>query len=205
MPSMGKSAAPDPSVFIIESLSFEDERQERREGHLLYEMLNLVGKSPEYRYIRTKRELVAMLGQFHDIGKRYLHISCHGNEEGLGLTLEGLSFAEFGDIARPHLRDRRLFLSACSVARQELAQSIMSRAGCYSVTAPIHDINFSDAAIMWASYYHLVFKENRNSMNHTRVSGALQKASDTFATPIKHYRRSKKHPYFTASEFWPDM
>jgi hypothetical protein len=70
---MTQSAARDPSVFIVESLSFDDEQAERREGHLLYEMLHLIRKPAEYRHIRTKKELAAMLRQFHDSGKRYLH------------------------------------------------------------------------------------------------------------------------------------
>jgi hypothetical protein len=132
---MGESAARDPSVFIVESLSLDDEEVERREGHLLYEMLHLAQKRAEYRYIRTKRELLAMLKQFCDSGKRYLHISCHGNDEGISLTLDDVSFAEFGEMARPYLKDRRLFLSACSIARKELARCIMSRMAAIQLLA----------------------------------------------------------------------
>jgi hypothetical protein len=198
---MSKSEAHDPSVFIVESLSLEDERAERREGHLLYEMLHLAQKPADYRYIRTKQELLAMLEQFHESGKRYLHISCHGNDGGISLTLDDISFAEFGEISRPYLKDRRLFFSACSIARKQLAQNIMSRDGCYSVIGPTNDVYFSDAAIMWAAFYHLVFKANRKSMNRDRVSQALQKVCNTFGTSVRYFSRSDTPPYFSTTTY----
>ena len=80
----------------------------------------------------------------------------------------------------------------------------MSRDGCYSVIGPTNDIYFSDAAIMWASFYHLVFKANRKSMNLESVSQALQKVCNTFGTSVRFYRRSKKKPYFTTTTYSPE-
>jgi hypothetical protein len=200
---MGTTDAHDPSVFIIESLNFDDEDEQRREGHLLYEMLHLAGKPAEYYYLRTKKELAALLKRYAQSGKRYLHISCHGDSRGIGLTLDYLTFQELGDLARPHLRDRRLFLSACDVAREELAAAVMERDGCYSVIGPVDEIGFSDAAIMWASFYHLVFKENSQSMNRDRVARALQKVCDAFGTSVCYFRRTTTAPYFRSTTFRP--
>ncbi len=144
-----------------------------------------------------------MLRQFHESGKRYLHISCHGNETGLSLTLEDVPFAAFGEMARPLLKERRLFLSACSIAKKDLARSVMSRNGCYSVIGPIDDIYFSDAAIMWASFYHLVFKANSKAMNRDRVSRTLQTVCNTFGTSVRYFSRSAKSPYFTVATHRP--
>jgi hypothetical protein len=44
-----------PNVFIIESLKFDDERDDTFEGRLLSEILHLGGKTSEYFYIRTRR------------------------------------------------------------------------------------------------------------------------------------------------------
>lgn len=200
---MSTRTAHDASVFIIESLSVDDEREERREGHLLYEMLHLAQKPAEYRYIRTKRELAEMLQQFHDSGKRYLHISCHGSDVGLALTLDDVSFSEFGRMAQPLLQDRRLFFSACSIARKELASAIMSHKGCYSVIGPADDVAFSDAAIMWASFYHLIFKANRKSMKRDNVAAALQTVCTTFGTSVRYFSRIGTSPYFSTTKFSP--
>lgn len=45
-----------PEVFIVESLTFADERSERFEGRIISQILSLSGKNCEYYYIRTKRE-----------------------------------------------------------------------------------------------------------------------------------------------------
>ena len=53
-----------PSVFIIESVRFKEERLDRREGNILRGILRLSGKDADYRYIRTQKELQAVLKQF---------------------------------------------------------------------------------------------------------------------------------------------
>jgi len=93
-----------PHVFIIESVRFDDEQDDRKEGLLLSQILNLAGKASEYRYIRTRKELEAVLEQFSDSGFRYLHISSHGDDSGFGLTLDYVTNREFADMARPHLK-----------------------------------------------------------------------------------------------------
>jgi hypothetical protein len=67
------------SVFIVESVGFADERAGRLEGDILSQILQLSGRTSEYFYIRTKKELEAVLEEFDVSGMHYLHISCHGN------------------------------------------------------------------------------------------------------------------------------
>jgi len=75
-----------PSVFIIESLSLQDERHDRFEGRILNHILMLARKDVRYAYIRTTKELRAMLKEFDQSRMRYLHISCHGNPTALGFN-----------------------------------------------------------------------------------------------------------------------
>jgi hypothetical protein len=56
-----KSTKTKPEVFIIESLTFEDEENEHFEGRLISKMLALSDKECEYYYIRTKSELTRQL------------------------------------------------------------------------------------------------------------------------------------------------
>ncbi len=146
-----------PGVFIVESLKFSDEDCDRREGLILSDILRLARTPADYRYIRTTKELKAILEQFERSGMRYLHLSCHGNRDCIALTLDTLSFEEFGGMVRPYLRGRRLFVSACSTVNKALALSIMPQSDCWSVIGPRGDIAFDDAVLMWASFsiWHL--------------------------------------------------
>jgi hypothetical protein len=131
-------------VFIIESLTLNDERRQRFEGRIISQILALSGKKCEYYYVRTRRELVAMLKQFSSSNYRYLHLSCHGDDSSMATTFDAISFSEFGPLIKPYLRKRRLFVSACSMTNRSLAESIMPGSGCYSILGPDQDIRFSD-------------------------------------------------------------
>ena len=142
------------AVFIIESVRLEDEKEGRREeGRILESILRLSEFPSQYWYIRTERELKTVLKEFGKSGMRYLHLSCHANDELLGLTLNRVPFTRFGELIRPHIDGRRLFLSACEAANTELAKCVIPRSGCNSVIGPSGAIRFDDAAIFWASFY----------------------------------------------------
>jgi hypothetical protein len=173
----------EPNVFIIESLEFEDEEDERFEGEFLSRILHLAGKEPLYYYIRTAQELEI----FGESRYRYLHISCHGTDTSLFMTLNRLSFSQFGRLVRPHLMQRRLFISACSSVNEKLAREIIPNSGCYSLIGPTIDVEFRDAAIMWASFYHLIFKENYRSMKRKDIYPVLKKVVNTFEVPVNYF------------------
>jgi hypothetical protein len=141
-----------PNVFIIESLRFSDEPRERFEGRILEKVLKLGEKESIYYYIRTRRELEKIAAKFGKSGFRYLHLSCHANTRGMATTLDRISFAELGKIFRPHLANRRVFLSACEMATRPLAEALLDSSGCYSVIGPSTDVAFGDAALLWASF-----------------------------------------------------
>lgn len=115
-----RHAMSQPEIFIIESLDFKDERAERFEGRIISQILALSGKRCEYCYIRTKRELKALLERFEASHYRYLHLSCHGSTDSMFTTLDSIKFSEFGLLVKPYLRKRRLFVSACSAPTRPL-------------------------------------------------------------------------------------
>jgi len=96
------------------------------------------------------------------------------------------------NILNPHLKGRRLFLSACSMVHEDLAKEIIPNSGCNSVVGPNEDILFSDAAILWSSIYHLMFSYDSNSMKHKWLKKQLKSASQLFQVDISYYSRSKK-------------
>ncbi len=180
-----------PDVFIIESLSFDDEAHERYEGKLLSNILKLNGKNPIYFYIRTRRELDEVMDRFEDSKYRYLHISCHGSSNSMETTLDSISFKELGEIIRPCLDYRRLFLSACSMVNEALAKKMLVNSKCHSLIGPYEPVNFSDAAIFWSSFYHLMFNVNDNSMKLKEIQASLKKLTNLFGVPINYYSASK--------------
>ncbi len=184
-----------PEIFIIESLKFEDEHAERFEGRIISQILRLSGKQCEYCYIRTKRELKEMLNQFATSKYRYLHLSCHGAKDTIFTTLDDIPFTDFGLLIKPFLRKRRLFMSACSATNRALAESIMPDSGCYSILGPDQDIYFSDAAVLWASFYHVMFAADSEAMKYKTIQAKAQEVSDMYRvklTLIGHKEDSAK-------------
>ncbi len=192
-----------PSLFILESVGFDDEAAGRLEGDILSQILRLSGKDTEYRYIRTQQELEAVLPHFEASDLRYLHISCHGSEESLFTTLDEIPFAELGPILRPHLSGRRLFVSACEAVNADLAEALMKKQGCFSIVGPAADIGFDEAAVMWAAFYHLMFKENPRAMKASVIESALLKLIETFEVPMTYIRRTGRRPYWRQIELEP--
>lgn len=190
-----KQKTTEPKVFIIESLEFDDEEKGRYEGSILSDILRLSGIQTQYFYIRTSKELNEVLDIFQKSGYRYLHISCHGGENSIWTTLDEITYDELGLSLKNKLEKKRLFLSACSVVNKDMAKKIIPQTKCYSIIGPARDIGFNDAAIMWASFYHLMFKENSTSMIREGLLKNLQKVVDTFGEPLNYFSISKSREF----------
>lgn len=174
-----------PEIFIIESLDFKDERADRFEGRIVSRILALSGKKCEYCYIRTKRELKELLNQFGSSSYRYLHLSCHGDSNTMFTTLDPIPFSEFGPMIKPYLRKRRLFISACSATNRALADNVMPGSGCYSILGPDEDIYFSDAAVLWASFYHVMFAADSTAMKYKTIKAKAQEVANMYRVRLK--------------------
>lgn len=185
-----------PQVFILESLDLEDEAKNRFEGKLLSDILALSGKKCRYFYFRTAREFETLLGEFEQSNYRYLHLSCHGNENGriLHTTLDPIPFAELGPMLSPFMQNRRLFLSACSMANKFLAKQLMPDSGCYSILGPVDEIYFRTAPLLWASLYYFMFTEDKKVMKHSVLRGKAQDVADMFRVNLNYIRREPGQP-----------
>ncbi len=183
-----------PNVFIIESLNFNDEKNDRFEGKILSQILHLGGKKSIYYYIRTKKELEKVLEIFDKSEFRYLHISCHGSETSLSTTLDNLSFSGLAALLKPHLNDKRLFVSACSAVNDDLAKVIIPHSDCISLIGPKNDIGFHDAAIIWASFYHLIFKKDPDAMKRKNILPILKNVANTFDISLNYFSNATS-PY----------
>jgi hypothetical protein len=176
-----------PEVFIIESLRFDDEEEENYEGQIISNILKLNNKQSKYYYIRTKKELRAVLVKFRDSNYRYLHLSCHANKQEMATTLDLIPFDELSTILRPYLRERRLFVSACEMVNINLASLLLPGSGCFSLMGPATKVAFSDAAIIWASLYHLMFNHARDMMKRNFLILYSKALTTLFGVPLNFY------------------
>lgn len=108
-------------VFIVESLDPDDEGNGRFEGSSISHVLRLHGKNPIYRYVRTRARFIEAISELAASNYRYLHISAHADPEGMCTTnQEEVDYDELAAILKPCIRNRRLFLSACSMVMMTL-------------------------------------------------------------------------------------
>ncbi|MDI1336122.1 MAG: hypothetical protein PSU94_08075 [Lacunisphaera sp.] len=192
---MSPSSKTVPEVFIVESVDEDDEEANRYDGRRLYETLCLhPGRLPRYYYIRTKQELREMARLFVQSNYRWLHFSCHGNRREFGLRLDPLSFPEFARIFDGRLNDRRLFVSACKVGVEGLADAVFTRnPDCYSIVAPSHGPRFTESAVFWTAFYHLMRKRRRTVMRHEDISEVLDKLAGVFPPRMNYFKFNKKN------------
>ena len=115
----------------------------------------------------------------------------HGNKKSLGTTLDDLPFSELSFILQNCLDNKRLFISACSAVNNSLATEIFGLTDCYSIIGPHKDIDMDDAAIFWASFYHLMFKQNKRSMKRSRLEQTLIDLAKAHKFPVTFYTASK--------------
>lgn len=182
-----------PDIFIIESLDPDDEGNGRFDGSMLANFLRLWGKQPRYRYVRTREEFEKALKHFKRSDYRYLHLSSHGEAEGMQLTSqEEIDFDELAVLLKPVLKNRRLFLSVCSMVHDDFAEEMITKTGCYSVAGPTSEIYFRDAAVFWIAAYHLIFKADKNRMSNKTLKAVLGQVRDMFDLEIAYYSKSKK-------------
>jgi len=181
-----------PFVFIIESLEFKNEIDEEFEGVIISKILKLSKITHKYFYIRTKSEFEHLLNEFVKSNYRYLHISCHGNENLIATTLDRINFKELGNLLRDKLNGKRLFLSSCESTNKNLANEIFPTSGCNSIIGSDKEISIDDAAIFWSSFYKIMFKRNSKAMKREVLESVLPGMKELFKIPIKYYRKDKK-------------
>jgi hypothetical protein len=184
-----------PEVFIIESLRLDDEEEGRQEGEILARILKLAGKrDTKYYYIRTERELDEVIDLFDESEYRYLHISCHAGGRSMSTTFDTINYETLGKKLKDVLEGRRVFVSACEMSNERLATAILTGTGCNSLIGPKKAINFDDSAAFWATFYHLMFKQDGNRMKHREIEFYVRELSRLFGEPINYFRKSSSNP-----------
>jgi len=116
-------------VYIIEFLRSTD----YTDGENLHEILKLSLVPTTYKWVDTKSDLKAALNDFNKSNFRYLHISCHADATGFELNGDDITNAEFEQLTKDLLNDKRIFLSACEAANRDLAKRMVINNTAYSL------------------------------------------------------------------------
>lgn len=169
-------------VYIIESLRSGD----YFDGYTLKEILELSGIRVEYKWVETKEEFINALQNFEKTKLRYLHISCHADYEGLELTNDEITNAEFENLVKGKINNKRIFLSACKGGNKHLA-SIAIKNGAYSLIGSPIDLHFDKAALFWASFFHVISEYDNQKMKKLEITYVLESCVDLFNIPINYY------------------
>ena len=178
---------PKYGVFIIESMDLKNESKGNLDGYALMTILKLCGIPCKYYYIRTKLELEKIIKKFEQSKFGFLHIACHGNEKELVLTLETVPFEELDIMLGMFLTYKRLFLSACKVARLELAKYFIPKYHCFSIIGPPDNIDYDKAAIFWSSYYYLMYANDQKQMFQVDILPTLLNITQTFNLKMNYF------------------
>lgn len=186
-----------PEVFIIESLSVEDEIVGNYEGLRLAQTLRLAGLTPKYYYIHDEKELELVVPLFVQSRYRYLHLSCHGLDGELKLKDGTLSCERFAEIFAGALHLRRLFVSACSMGKRDLVDAIHKTSkGAHSVIAPMVEIYFDHAGVIWSSLYVALLERDKGNVQHETILECMRTLVNLY--PIANHEDGTKMKFMFA-------
>lgn len=180
-------------VFIIESLSLDDEIHNRLDGRILADILELSGVKHQYFYIRTRRELEEIIKEFDQSGLRYLHFSCHADDESLALTYDSLDFAEFGEVVGEYLHGKRLFLASCYAANEKFAKEIIPDYYLYSLIGSPKPLKFAKSALFWSTFYNLMIDKDQKNMRQEELLSTIEDICRLLSIPINYYSFLRKN------------
>lgn len=152
-------------VHIIESPSSNDLLNNIIEGHLLIEGLRIANIMSTYNLAVDKSSFMEAIGErFHDAIKNYgvpfLHLSAHGNKNGLELTDKTfIKWTELKNILLPISNALRgnLFLniSSCSgFSACSMAMNFKKEIPFYGLVGPTGELPLADITIGFVAFYH---------------------------------------------------
>jgi hypothetical protein len=156
-------------IHIIESPSDEDFLEGTTEGRLLTGGLSIAQIPFSYNLAVNKKmfilALTKKLSQAMTTYQRYpiLHLSAHGNDNGLALTKGFFDWDELSLMLTPinTIMEGRLIvsISACSgFAGCRMAMKPSGSSPFFGILGPTEPISLADTAIGFLSFYHLLSK-----------------------------------------------
>ena len=157
-------------VHVIESPSSHDLLSERTEGRVLSESLQIADIPHRYNLAADRATLMValedrLIEKWEQTKKLpILHLSMHGNEEGVALTSgEYIFWHDLREILMPLVRVMRgsllVCMSTCFGSNGcRMAMYTDSEPHFWALVGHTGKAGWADAAIAYSSFYHLLFK-----------------------------------------------
>lgn len=199
-------------IFILESPNPLDMLQDTAEGPGLKELCRLIGHKSEVFPLLSKSDLEKVILFISSIEEKSndkrnkpspdicLHISAHGNEDGLQIGGDDVKWSDLLESIQPILKKsfdysgkRILVLSACLAEKQGLTKYFNKILKTDVKLFPPHyifttvgEIPWANAAVGWAIFYHLLPKADLDEPKTIR--DILDKITEINVGNIKYFR-----------------
>lgn len=176
------------SVLILESQTPAEWYDECREGPILAGILRLLGIDAVVRMCLDREQFTRAI-ETEAINFDVLHISCHGDENGICLT-DGspLTWQDLSQMAGGPLHGKVLVLSSCMSGKPTLAhlfESESRRPGI--IIGTLENIDWDKAALAWQLMYKFL-KDGKDILQSLRIT------QEVLQTKLI-YKRWKKDRY----------
>lgn len=160
----------DPEVFVIEALHSADYEAGRTDGDVLANHLHLMGMQKAYYKVQNKADFLDAITQFKASRCRFLHVSCHGeqNTNVLDIGDEAVNYEELSTMFKGCLTGKRIAFSACYLGNDRLARMLFNKnKGLHSFMAFSHSVHFDLASAFWIAYYTMAVRAANGKRNKT--------------------------------------
>ena len=164
-------------VLVAESLDEEAVYHEQREGLAVAEIGRLLGIEIKYRQIIEMNSLKRAVEEARSWNAIILHLSCHGDEDGIQLTDRSeIAWRELAKLTQPHATSARaLVVSACSGGvpglTKHLGKGDLRPYGF--IVGPTGGIELSDACVAWCLFYRRLIHQDKK-LNKVAVFAAVK-------------------------------
>jgi hypothetical protein len=171
-------------IFLIESLNEGDDK----DGKILKDILDVCQIENDYTEVKTRSQLIGAIDKFKESEFRYLHLSCHANEKGFGLTdTTFITNIEFSEIISDKLQKRRIFMSACKAGNLDLAGRLITRNKIYSLIGSPEPIRFDKSLLFYPTFYHIMNELDEKRMMKNELRKSIRAGVNLFKIPIHYY------------------
>lgn len=154
-------------VSIVECIP---KNEELEEGKIIHEYLKMLDRYTTAENYEGEPWRVTTLDDYYDaiIGnqERYIHISCHGDDDDYGNY--HIQLPKGGRIYPNHLNkhegfwNRVCLLSGCNLGEANFCEELFKYAGPKIIIAPIEEIYFIDAVTFWILFYYYLFNKGKS-------------------------------------------
>jgi hypothetical protein len=210
---------PRGRLVILESPDPMDLLQGRSEAQTLAAACQLIGYETVSFNIRSAREFsetccyISTITSDHDQAARpaiplFVHISCHGNNEGLAFRMDLEPWANIIQHISPlcQMRDYKggfvLSISACGAGQQEITQGLSESFRGGSKMTPPHylfvtnseSVMWDDATVAWVALYHRIGKLGLGKKE--AIQNSLQAIELVTGLSLRYFRWDKTDKRF---------